>query len=270
MFYLVIKIFKYLEGISPILNIWNIINFPKLFFVINNPFNYIFYFLNPQKKNLTISINSPIGKFRLKIRNRKTARVFYSLFIREDYKITNNAQNIIDIGSNIGISALYFLSRNHLNKIISIEPDPNNIIFLRKNLEQSKFQDRYKIIEKAIDDEAGNQKLSIVENGVNTSLIKRQRNLLKIIDIEVITFDELIQNCSFFDPKLYLVLKIDIEGAEERVLRSINFRKYNSIRKIILEKREINLEKKGYESLLNKKVIYKERNGFITIIKFQS
>ena len=251
----------------PLLNFWNILNITKIFLIINNPIKFIFYLINP-KNYLLIGIKTPIGKIRIELRNRENARIFYSIFIREDYKLKNIRQNYIDLGSNIGIAALYFLSRNKYNKIICIEPDLNNINLLIKNLNQDKFKNRYKILEKGIDNKNGYQNLLIAEDGVYSSFDRRKNTIDKISRVvEVITFDELMKHSSFFDERLPIVLKIDIEGIEERVLRSINFNKYNLIKIIILEKDEIRMNRKGYENIIQKNITLKFQRFFIAVIK---
>ena len=212
---MLVKFAENLANYSPLLNIWNILFIPKVFFVLNNPIKYIIYLLNP-KNTLKVSINTPIGKIRIELRNRENAKILYSLFIREDYKIKNEPYNFVDLGANIGISALYFVSRNIDNKIISIEHDFKNINFLIKNLNQKKFKDRYKILNKAIDYKKGNKNLLISENGVYSTFYKQEHKYNEISQVEVITFDDLMEYSSFFDLEKSIVLKIDIEGIEDK------------------------------------------------------
>ena len=96
--------------------------------------------------------------------------------------------------------------------------------------------------------------------------INKNINIMKF-RVEVITFDDLMEYSSFFDLEKSIVIKIDIEGIEERVLRSIDFKKYNSIKTIILEKDEINLKKEGLQKLIQKRISLQFKNFFIAIIK---
>ena len=109
----------------------------KVIFIIINPFSFAFYLIYPKGKKY-IKVRTPIGPINVLLRNRQSARTLYSIFIREDYLIDINNKNVLDLGSNIGLSALYFLSRNKNNEIICFEPDPNNKYFLSKNLENFK------------------------------------------------------------------------------------------------------------------------------------
>ena len=83
-------------------------------------------------KEKKIQLRTPTGKVNILMRNRQSARTLYSIFIREDYLIDKKRKIILDLGSNIGISALYFLTRNKKNRIYCVEPDPNNAYFLKE------------------------------------------------------------------------------------------------------------------------------------------
>ena len=52
------------------------------------------------------------------------------------------ATSVIDIGPNIGISPLYFLTRSHTTHCELHEPDPNNLAKLLENLKG--YEDRSK------------------------------------------------------------------------------------------------------------------------------
>ena len=60
----------------------------------------------------------------------------------EDYLIDDKPKNILDLGSNIGISAIYF-DKEYKKQIFCVEPDPNNHPFIERNL--NKFSDRSQI-----------------------------------------------------------------------------------------------------------------------------
>ncbi len=77
------------------------------------------------------------------------------IFCRLDYKANDSAKTIVDLGSNIGISAAYFLSECPKAYLYLFEPFPDNIEKLRLNLKP--FEGRYSIEQKAVGIEAGKQ-----------------------------------------------------------------------------------------------------------------
>ena len=85
----------------------------KVFLVFVNPLSFVFYLIFPKERKI-LKLRSPIGKINLVLRNRQSARTIYSIFVREDYFTDYSNRNILDFGSNIGISAVYFLSLIHI------------------------------------------------------------------------------------------------------------------------------------------------------------
>jgi hypothetical protein len=72
------------------------------------------------------------------------------IFCRQDYGDDRSAKAVVDVGANIGISALFFLTRNAHSRIWLYEPVPRNIERLRGNL--SGYEDRYTLRESAVAD----------------------------------------------------------------------------------------------------------------------
>ena len=58
----------------------------------------------------------------------------HEIFGREDYRAGPELGVVVDIGSNIGISATYFLTRNRSSRCYLYEPVPRNVERLRRNL----------------------------------------------------------------------------------------------------------------------------------------
>ena len=225
----------------------------KVFHVFVNPLGFFVYLLLPSKPK-ELRVRTPIGQIKILMRNRKSARTLYSIFIREDYLIDKNIKNILDLGSNVGISALYFLTRNKKNRVLCVEPDPNNKFFLKSNL--NKFRDRSQIIFSAIG--CSNKKeeiFNISYDGKYSSFKEIDNRLEKKIKVEVITINDVLKK-SFFRNNYPILLKVDIEGLEKEVLKSFDFKKNLRIKELIIEG-------KGFKNLINRDVSVELRYGYV-------
>ena len=231
----------------------------RVFFVFVNPFSFAFFLIFPKSKK-TLKLRSPIGIINLVLRNRQSARTIYSIFIREDYYTDESCKNILDFGSNIGISAVYFLSRNNKNKILCLEPDPNNAYFLDENLK--KFKNRSKIFFCAIgskDEEEIEYNLSI--DGKYSSFEKLPISKFdKKVKVKIMSFENIMEQ-TIFNNQFPILLKIDIEGLEKKVLQTIDFIKHKKIKEIIVEGL-------GNKDFINKKANPKVVNYYVEKFEF--
>ena len=225
----------------------------RIFFIFVNPFSFISYIFFPSKSK-KIQLRTPIGKVNVLMRNRQSARTLYSIFVREDYLIDKKYKNILDLGSNIGISALYFLTRNKKNRIYCVEPDPNNAYFLKKNL--NSFKNRSKISFSAITSDRKKYKnFNLSFDGKYSSFKEIGGILDKTIIVKTKTMDDLL-NEDFFNNNLPILLKLDIEGLEKEVLNNFDFRSNPRIIQLIAEGT-------GYKDNINKNGTIEVINGYI-------
>jgi FkbM family methyltransferase len=77
--------------------------------------------------------------------------VFGQVFSGDEYGLVSDLENvsfIIDGGANVGYSAAYFLSCYPAATVVSIEPDPDNAVLLRRNL--APYGERSVVIEGAL------------------------------------------------------------------------------------------------------------------------
>lgn len=128
------------------------------------------------------------------------------IFDDEHYKFTADSANpyIIDCGSNIGLSVLYFKRLFPQARITAFEPDSENFKLLKENTQS--LTDT-KIFQKAVWNET--KTLLFESSGTMSSSISIEKN--KGMPVEAIRLkDLLIEKVDF--------LKIDIEGAEYAIL----------------------------------------------------
>lgn len=132
------------------------------------------------------------------------------LFIDEVYKFTanNNNPKIIDCGSNIGLSIIYFKRMYPESEIIAFEPDNDIFNISKYNLSQFDIND-VKLYQKAV--WTNEEPLVFAKTGSLGGHIVRDK-AENTIEIETVRLkDFLYQKIDF--------LKIDIEGPEYDILK---------------------------------------------------
>lgn len=135
---------------------------------------------------------------------------FKEIFEDEIYKFESDKEDptIIDCGSNIGLSVLYFKHLFPKAKISGYEPDPYLFGILNKNLSPYKFQD-VTLIQNAVWKDEGILHFH-QDRSMGGSLITTESNL-DYIEVPAIRLkNQLVEHVD--------LLKIDIEGAEYDVL----------------------------------------------------
>lgn len=149
---------------------------------------------------------------------------YQEIFKRENYKIEFSRKDpfIIDCGSNIGLSLIYFKKKYPKANIIGFEPDPVLFEILKKNT--TKFSDIL-LYNKALGSEKG--KFNFISEGGFSGRIIELATGKKTIEVEVDTLSTFITQKVDF-------LKIDIEGLEYQVLINIKS-KLGMVDKIFLE-----------------------------------
>ncbi len=177
---------------------------------------------------------------------------------------------VIDAGANIGVFSLLAASLiKNTGEIICIEPDPQNIRFIKLNREINK-KDNIKIIEKATWSEKTLLEFNISKlNPTASSVYADSNDRLKSKKIKVET--ETIDNIAmpYMDNEKNIFLKMDIEGAEVEVIKSMKrILAYKKIKGVIAAYHKIKDDKTKKEMPSFKAInpILKE-SGFKTIVE---
>src|SRR5262249_22538671 len=96
----------------------------------------------------TCRVRTPTGTVTAKAYSHHDVFTIQEIFGREDYRADGSLGVVVDIGSNIGLSTLYFLTRNHTSRCYAYEPVPRNVDRLLSNLAQ--YKARYELHEVAV------------------------------------------------------------------------------------------------------------------------
>jgi len=178
-----------------------------------------------------VVLRTPIGKIRLTAFSPDDLLTINEIFCREDYRCDGRDLIFVDFGSNIGVSAAYFLTRSRESYVFGFEPLPQNIERMKRNL--NCFEGRFSLTEGAV--WTGN---GIVDFGWEKTGRYGNIRPKSARTITVRAFDENDILSDILDRHGKIdVLKIDVEGAEGKLLRSIHPDTAARIRKIFLEAR---------------------------------
>jgi FkbM family methyltransferase len=167
----------------------------------------------------TVNLKTPIGHVPVTMYTSHDLLTVNEIFARQDYGDGAGINIVVDFGSNIGISALFFLTRRTTSRVYCFEPDPRNADRLRHNL--SGFEDRYVIAEAAVAVEGGRATFMREDTGRYGHLLNvgdgPDTNPLEVdVIAAVAALDEVIEREGSVD-----LLKIDTEGNEEAIVAAI-------------------------------------------------
>ena len=157
-------------------------------------------------------IRTPLGVVAPTLHSQHDMITVNEVFCREDYRVGAEAEVIVDVGSNIGISALYFLTRSEGARAWLYEPVPRNVERLRENL--MGFEGRWRLDEAAVADREGEETFSIEPTGRYGGLGSAHA---ESIDARVRHIDDVLREVLETEGRID-VLKLDTEGVEARTL----------------------------------------------------
>jgi FkbM family methyltransferase len=196
----------------------------SIFRCFPNPLDVVSrYALESGSYPCAISIRTPIGLRKVMMYSFHDVRSLVVCFAKEDYGVGPDISCAVDFGSNIGMSGLYFLTRNPSAKVYLFEPLPGNVARLRDNLRG--LERRYVLEQSAIGLADGTAKFVYEPTG-RYGGIKDTLDLHEEIErpytLEVSTLcaatclRRIIEKEKFID-----VLKLNIEGLETEVIKSL-------------------------------------------------
>ncbi|MCK9368528.1 FkbM family methyltransferase [Candidatus Dojkabacteria bacterium] len=157
------------------------------------------------------------------------------IFINASYyfNIKNKNPKIIDCGSHIGLSLIYFKELYPNSSIVAIEPNPEVINILKQNIFENDLKD-VEVIPKALSTDSNPKEFffdSSHENWYSTGGFKQ--GSWQGIQKSKKTIVECVTLSSLINAKID-ILKIDVEGFEEKILYEAK-KKLNMIDNIVIE-----------------------------------
>jgi FkbM family methyltransferase len=160
------------------------------------------------KKNNSNEISCRIGAYSFKAPDPKVLQLLLrEILINEQYRIelTTDAPRIIDCGSNLGLSILYFKLKFPKARIIAVEANPETFVWLKENVRQFEGVTLYNNFVSSVSDTS----IAFFAMGAGdaTASFDQSRGSVRH-EIKTISLNSLVN-----DEKVDL-MKIDIEGGE--------------------------------------------------------
>jgi len=151
--------------------------------------------------------------------------LFDQIFIWREYatKIHSETPLIIDCGSNIGLSVIFFKREYPLSRIIGFEPDAESFGFLKENIQRNKLSN-IKIYNSAVYDVAGTINFySDLDRKSFVGMSATKRLTEKNLRLKVSKVPSVLLSDYFLEP--VDLLKMDIEGSELKVIRELHYKR---------------------------------------------
>ncbi|MCK4265464.1 FkbM family methyltransferase [Candidatus Babeliales bacterium] len=224
--------------------------------------SFIWDYFKLQLKTHLISSNREVeGEFlEFKIHGPNFGIISFlvgEIFFKREYYFYSNKINpfIIDCGSNIGVSVLFFKLLYPNSKILAFEPDKKAFELLKRNVTDNNLSSVF-LENKALSNKKGflnfSSSASIDKVGVTMRLVDSGSNK-NIIKVPAVTLSDYIS-------EEVDLLKMDIEGAETSVIEELSQNnKLRNIKKMIIEyHHHIKEDEDSMSSILS----LLEKNGF--------
>lgn len=197
---------------------WGGANFPA-----NHPFFFACLFQEPLigKETIEIRFNSHPYLPILVRPDSVDLRVFRHVFLAQHYadilKLKPDATTILDLGANVGYSALWFAMMFPQARIYALEPAAENFSRLQEQVSTAGLADRIQCLEAAISDVDG--KYLFYQYGDGTihdggSLIADSVRIEAVGEVDCLSLASILER---FDLESVDVIKLDAEGIEEKL-----------------------------------------------------
>jgi FkbM family methyltransferase len=144
--------------------------------------------------------------------------IAYEVFVAEAYKLpqeleTKSVHRIVDVGSNVGYTCLYWLARFPQARVTAFEPHPVHVDLIRSHLEINNLKDKVVLHPAAAGAKEG-QTFLTDDGGHSSTTLTAEANTIAVPQVD--WFTEI-------GSEPIDILKLDIEGGEYELLRDARF-----------------------------------------------
>ncbi|GAL83271.1 FkbM family methyltransferase [Sporocytophaga myxococcoides] len=169
--------------------------------------------------------------------------MYEEIFIKKiyEFKSISSQPLIIDCGSNIGVSILYFKRLYPNAEIIGFEPDPTIFKLLKSNIENQEL-DKVDLRQQAV--WKNSEPLIFQSQGGLSGHISQEGEFNNVTKIDAFRLKDLLESKAAID-----FLKIDIEGAEYEVLKDCKD-VLRSVKNIFVEYHSLEKENQKLDEVL--------------------
>ncbi len=254
--------------------------------LIKNWQDYFFNYLElTKKKPLNLKMKDGL---LFTMRTKTVDKYLFTETVLEDQygiNIIESGSVVIDLGAQAGFFSV-FASKKAV-KVFSFEPVAENFKILKKNIESNNLEDKIFPFNLAVSDKKGKERIFLSENHsgghsvygfeeknknkyTNQFIKSKGFNKKNFIEVNSVTLNEIfklnkISYCDF--------LKIDIEGAEYKVLYRLPDSCFRKIKRIAMECHNLDerknnmlfligfLKSKGFKVKLTESVLLAENNS---------
>lgn len=169
---------------------------------------------------------------------------------------------MIDIGANIGDSAIYF-ALNRSQKVIALEPIPTNYEIAKKNIKMNNLENKIELTLAGCGDQSGAINCDIDAKGIKAYLDENTKKE-NTIQVPIITLEEILKKNNLSGS---CILKMDCEGHEYEIILSASQQTLTNFSEILLEYHygyknlKEKLEKCGFVVKVDKPITFKSLFG---------
>jgi FkbM family methyltransferase len=154
------------------------------------------------------------------------------IFVRQVYGSDFYQKVVLDVGAYNGDSAIYFAKKG-ARLVIGLEPDPRSLELAKENIKLNNLQDRVKLLNVALSTRTGESKLGLNAETPNISQIAETTSMPDGgLEVETVTVEEIMKR---FKLQKIDFLKMNCEGCEYGIIRTLPANALDSINEIILE-----------------------------------
>jgi FkbM family methyltransferase len=185
-----------------------------------------------------LNISSQQDGVEIKCRLNNGTDIFHltEIFIDKHYGYQFDGKIVVDVGMSNGDSAIYFAKRG-AKMVLGLEPSPESFSIALENIKRNKLEDRIIPLNLAMSSKSESTKLFISSretNGDHLALGGYAQSLAydSVVSIEAITLGDLLQK---FKLNKVDILKMDCEGCENDVVRSLDASDFKKLDEVILE-----------------------------------
>jgi FkbM family methyltransferase len=164
-------------------------------------------------------LRTPLGQVEVELPHSHDVRTVNEIFCRGDYG-SRHPRVVVDVGANIGIATLYFLTRRRDAVVHAWEPLTTNLDTLRRNV--GRFADRVQVHAEALSPQGGRLEFRVEPVGRYSGLSDYYQHELDTERVQVDTapiaqaLTQVIAESGGID-----LLKVDTEGSEPALIAAI-------------------------------------------------